>query len=179
MSVSSTPRLKARRKKDDTPCALPGPWPSAETWLPVADVAMRASHAAHCVAAALRGRPQFEDTVRFLTRRAEMLLRFVEALIMENRCEERFRQMTGTDLVDGMKATEAELTDKVKELLIRPGLKLQMVKLLENEALLGQISRTRLQLALMEPEPAPAEPSRNGNSQAPAREREEPTATSC
>ncbi len=145
-------RMKGRRKKDPDSGAQPSQWPSAEPWFPVVDEAVRAAHAAHCVAIALRGRPQMEDTVRFLLRRADMLMRFVESLITESRCGERLRDLSTEDLIGGLKHMETALTAKVRHLLGKAGQKMQVTKILENEALFGQISQTRLQLALMEPD---------------------------
>ncbi|HEX2750818.1 MAG TPA: hypothetical protein VHM91_22625 [Verrucomicrobiales bacterium] len=116
------------------------------------DEAVRTAHATHCVAIALRGRPQMEDTVRFLLRRAEMLMRFIESLITESRCGERLRDVSTEDLLSGLKQMESALTVKVRHLLGKSGQKMQVAKILENEALFGQISQTRLQLALMEPD---------------------------
>ena len=92
--------------------------------------------------------------MRFLLRRAEMLLRFIESLVTESRCGERFREMSTDELLHGMKHLETSLTNKVKLLLSRAGQKLQLSKILENEALIGQISQTRIQLALMDPDKA-------------------------
>jgi hypothetical protein len=93
-----------------------------------------------------------EDTVRFLLRRAEMLMRFIESLITESRCGERLRDVSTEDLLSGLKQMESALTVKVRHLLGKSGQKMQVAKILENEALFGQISQTRLQLALMEPD---------------------------
>jgi hypothetical protein len=92
--------------------------------------------------------------MRFLMRRAEMLLRFVESLVTESRCGDRFREMSTEELLHGMKHIETSLTAKVRHLMNRAGQREQMAKLLENEALIGQISQTRIQLALMEPDKA-------------------------
>jgi hypothetical protein len=145
-------RMKVRRKTESSPGAQSVQWPTGEAWFPVVDEAVRAAHAAHCVALALRGRPQLEDTMRFLTRRAEMLLRFIESLVTESRCGDRFRDMPTEELLDGMKRIETSLTSKVRRLLSKTGQKVQLTKILENEALIGQISQTRIQLALMEPD---------------------------
>jgi hypothetical protein len=146
--------MKLRRKKESGSRAHPRQWPGAEAWLTVVDEAVRAAHAAHCVALALKGRPHLEDTMRFLMRRAEMLLRFVESLVTESRCGDRFREMSTEELLHGMKHIETSLTAKVRHLMNRAGQREQMAKLLENEALIGQISQTRIQLALMEPDKA-------------------------
>jgi hypothetical protein len=149
-------RMKGRRKKDPG-SATSVQWPSAEAWLPVVEEALRAAHAVHCVAMALRGRPGMEDTVRFLTRRGDMLIRFVESLVTESRCGDRFQDMSTDELLKGMKHIETSLTSKVRQLLGRTGQKRQVTTILENEALIGQISQTRIQLALMEPDKAPDE----------------------
>lgn len=144
--------MKVRRKIESGPRAQTVQWPASEAWFPVVDEAVRAAHAAHCIAQALRGRPQLEDTMRFLTRRAEMLLRFIESLITECRGGDRFKELPTEELLDGMKRIEVSLTSKVRRLLSKAGQKVQLAKILENEALIGQISQTRIQLALMEPD---------------------------
>jgi hypothetical protein len=137
----------------------------------VAEEAVRAAHAAHCAALALRGKAAYEETARFLVRRAAMLLALTESLVTESRCEERLRMLACQEVLEGMKQAEEQLLNKVKLLLSRTGVKLQMVKLLEQEALISRASLARLQLALMQPEQGGAKHEPDSGIRPPQRRR--------
>lgn len=128
----------------------PVQWPSVEGWIPVADEALRVAHAAYCGAVALKNRPRHDHVAHFLLRRAEMLSHLVEALSVESRCEDNLRKMSDEEVLAGLSEAEEGLSAKVRSLLARHGLKLQIVKLLEQECILGQASRTQIKLAQME-----------------------------
>jgi len=141
---SSTPRERPR------PFVRPVQWPSVEGWLPVAEEALRVAHAAYCGAVALKNRPRHEHVAHFLLRRAEMLSQLVESLAVESRCEDNLLKMSEEAVLTGLSEAEEGLSAKVRSLLARHGLKLQMVKLVEQECILGQASRTQIKLAQME-----------------------------
>lgn len=132
------------------PFLRPVQWPSVEGWLPVADEALRVAHAAYCGAIALKDRPRQEHAAHFLLRRAEMLSHLAESLAVESRCEDNLRKMSEEEVLTGLSEAEESLSMKVKALLARSGLKLQLVKLLEQECILGQASRTQIKLAQLD-----------------------------
>ena len=120
----------------------------------MADAAIRAAHAAHCAAAALSQRPVHRDTARFLDRRVEVLLRLADTLAGASRCESRLHQMDSSQILAGMIEAEDDLLATVRSLLSKGGLKLEIIKLLEEECLLGQASKAHLRLAEMADAPA-------------------------
>ncbi len=126
------------------------PWPFGEGWLSVADEALRATHVAHCGAMTLKDRPRYRDVARFLSRRAEMLTQLIDSLTVESRCEDHLRHMNAEELLTALSESEERLSTKVRALLATSGHKLQLVKLLEQECILSQASRTRIKLALLE-----------------------------
>ena len=121
-------------------------------WLAVADEAIRTAYAANCAAVALEQHAEFQETARFLKRRAEMLLKLVDTLAAESRCEDRLRAMNARDVLTGMKQAEEKLSTKVRHLLSSKGLKLQVAKLLEQEYFFSQTSQAQVKLAQMENE---------------------------
>jgi hypothetical protein len=125
-------------------------WPAMEGWLAVADEAVRTAYAAHCASLALEQHADYQDIARFLKRRAEMLLKLVDTLAAESRCEERVRAMNVEDALTGMKQAEERLSGKVRNLLSAKGLKLQIVKLLEQEYFFSQAGQAQIKLAQME-----------------------------
>src|SRR6188472_3327802 len=129
--MTRCPPMRFLKKNGPRTNGAPTKWPSAGGWQPVAEEAVRAAHAAHCAALVLRGKAAYDETARFLVRRGDMLLALTESLITESRCEERLRMLTCQEVLEGMKQAEEQLNNKVKLLLSRNGLKLQMVKLLE------------------------------------------------
>ncbi len=155
---SREPRPPCTPRERLNPFPRPVHWPSVEGWLPVAEEALRTAHAAHCGAMALKDRPLHRDAVRFLTRRAEMLAHLIDSLAMESRCEDHLRRMTEEEVLTGLSEAEERLTAKVRSLLATRGLKLQIVKLLEQECILSQASRTQIKLAQMAQKAAVPEP---------------------
>ncbi len=107
---------------------------------------------------ALKDRPLHRDAVRFLTRRAEMLAHLIDSLAMESRCEDHLRRMTEEEVLTGLSEAEERLTAKVRSLRATRGLALQIVKLLEQECILSQASRTQIKLAQMEQKATAPEP---------------------
>jgi len=125
-------------------------WPAVDGWLAVADEAVRTAYAAHCAALALEQHADHLDIARFLKRRAEMLLKLVDTLAAESRCEERIRALNTGDVLSAMKQAEERLSAKVRHLLTARGLKLQLVKLLEQEYFLSQAGQAQIKLAQMD-----------------------------
>ena len=152
----ASPQAPTARAGSCAPRARLGPfqrpvqWPSVEGWLPVAEEALRVAHAAYCGAVALKNRPRHEHVAHFLLRRAEMLSQLVESLAVESRCEDNLLKMSDEAVLTGLSEAEEGLSAKVRSLIARHGLKLQMVKLLEQECILGQASRTQIKLAQLE-----------------------------
>lgn len=134
-------------------------WPSIDGWLPVAYEALRVAHAAHCGAMALKGRSLHLDASRFLTRRAETLAHLIDALAIESRCEDNLREMDEAEVLTGLAEAEEQLSTKIRNLLATRGLKLQVVKLLEQECIFSQAIRAQIKLAQMELNSAEAEPA--------------------
>ena len=128
----------------------PARWPSSECWLSVADEALRAAHVAQCGAMVLKDRTRYRDVARFLSRRAEMLTQLIDSLAMECRCEDHLRHMNEEEVLAEFSESEERLSTKVRALLASSGHKLQLVKLLEQECILSQASKTRIKLALLE-----------------------------
>jgi hypothetical protein len=137
------------RKSAFPPDGVSIKWPSVDGWLSVADEATRTAYAASCAALALEQNPEMRDTACFLKRRAEMLLRLVETLTSESRCEARIRAMSESDVLTGMRQAEERLSGKVRGLLSSKGLKLPMIKLLEQEYFFNQTSLAQIKLAQM------------------------------
>jgi len=127
-------------------------WPAVDGWLAVADEAVRTAYAAHCAALALEQHAEYQDIAAFLKRRADMLLKLVDTLAAECRCEERLRAMNAGDVLTGMKQAEEKLSAKVRHLLSSKGLKRQITKLLEQEYFFSQTSQAQVKLAQMEKE---------------------------
>lgn len=127
-------------------------WPAVDGWLAVADEAVRTAYASHCAALALEQHAEYQDIAHFLKRRADMLLKLVDTLAAESRCEDRIRAMNVEDVLTGMKQAEERLSGRVKNLLAAKGQKLPMVKLLEQEYFFSQASQAQLKLAQMEKE---------------------------
>jgi BMFP domain-containing protein YqiC len=125
-------------------------WPAGEGWMAVADEALRAAHVAHCGAMTLKDRPHYRDVARFLSRRAEMLTQLIESLAVESRCEDHLRHMKEDEVLSELTESEERLSAKVRAMLASGGHRLQLVKLLEQECILSQASRTRIKLALLE-----------------------------
>lgn len=127
-------------------------WPAVDGWLAVADEAVRTAYAAHCAALALEQYAELRDIALFLRRRAQMLLKLVDTLAEESRCEDRVRAMDPGDVLTGMKQAEEKLSAKVRNLLSSKGLKLQIAKLLEQEYFFSQTSQAQVKLSQMEQE---------------------------
>jgi hypothetical protein len=102
----------------------------------------------------LRDRPGYQDLARFLSRRTEMLTQLIESLAVGSRCEDQLRHLNEREVLTVISESEERLSAKVRTLLASSGHKLQLVKLLEQECILSQASRTRIKLALLE-EPVP------------------------
>ena len=153
------PRSSDASRERTLPYCQPVQWPSVEGWLPVADEALRVAHAAHCGAMALKGRSLQRDASRFLTRRAEMLAHLIDSLAIESRCEDNLREMSEEEVLTGLAEAEERLSAKVRSLLATRGLKLQVVKLLEQECIFSQAIRTQIKLAQMELKSAETAPA--------------------
>ena len=149
MNTSCPPALEPVRAAPSTrgpshTFSRPAPSPSGESWLAVADEGLRATHVAHCGAMTLKDRPRYRDVARFLSRRAEMLTQLIDSLTVESRCEDHLRHMNAEELLTALSESEERLSTKVRALLATSGHKLQLVKLLEQECILSQASRTRI-----------------------------------
>lgn len=152
LSLREIPVLRSHRgrKNVSSPGGVIIKWPAVDGWLAVADEALRTAYAAQFASMALDQHAGFQDIARFLKRRAEMLLKLVDTLTGEARCEERVRAINVEDAITGMNNAEERLSGKVRNLLSAKGLKVSMVKLLEQEHFFGQSSQARLKMAQME-----------------------------